>query len=92
MLLKPGVYFRIKLLEPGAKRASKYQKNLAPGAKMWLQEPKCGCRTKDVAAGAKMWLIEPNRDCWSKNGLQEPRCGCWSQYVAAGAKIWLQVP
>ena len=99
MLLKPGVYFRINLLEPGAKRASKYQKILAPGAKMWLQEPRCGCKTKDVAAGAKMWLLEPNRDCWSQNGvagakmwLLEPICGCRSQDMAAGALMWLHEP
>ena len=26
---------------------------------MWLQEPRCGCRSQNIAPGAMMWLQEP---------------------------------
>ena len=50
---------------------------MATGAKRWLQELRCGCRSKDVAVGAKKWL-------------HEPICSCNSQFMTTGAKLWLQ--
>ena len=71
-----GVCFRIKVLEPGARKTLRCQK-VCSEAKTRPQEPRCGCKSQAVAAGTKIWL-------------REPRCCCRSQDVAAGAKMWLQ--
>ena len=38
---------------------------MSEGAKIWLQEPWCGCRSHDGAAGAKIWLSACGIGSWS---------------------------
>ena len=44
-------------------RCGNRRQDVAAGVKMWLQEPRCGCKSQNTshnfAAGAKKWLQEP---------------------------------
>ena len=86
-------------LTPGVLSTPSVLQDVAVRSKMWLQEPRCGCRNQNVAAEDKIWLQEPSCGCRSqdvtagvKMWLHYPKCCCRSQDGAAGAKILLQEP
>ena len=64
-------------------KSSSTSQDAATGAKGWLQELGCGCRSKEVAAGAKKRLPEPICIMY----LQEPIYSCKSQFMKTGAKM-----
>ena len=71
ILQKPTLFFMIQSLEAGARRSYRNKSNFAPRAKMQLQEPRGGFRSKDGAAEAKMWLQDKNEAAGAKEMAAE---------------------